>query len=148
MKIAIEQLQFDELRDYLRKQADDAFPDLKDEARLNMLAEKWYKYAEFCVCREADNQFVGMVAFYANQPESGIVYIPHVYVSLGYRKKGLFSCMLDIVSCHVKEKGFHEIQLEVDKQNMCAQHSYQRNGFDIMPTNNSNTNSFYMKKLI
>lgn len=146
MNIAIEQLQLDELKAFLREQAEDAFPDLKDEQRLNMLAEKWATNAEFCVCRDEKNLLVGMIAFYDNQPESGIAYIPHVYVSIEYRRNGFFTSMLDIVSSYVKEKGFHEIRLEVDKQNKCAQHSYQSNGFIIMCSSNSKGNSFYMRK--
>ena len=52
MNITIEQLQLPELKAFLREQADDAFPDLKDEHRLKKLAEKWHTYAEFCICRD------------------------------------------------------------------------------------------------
>lgn len=75
-------------------------------------------------------------------------YIPHVYVSPMFRHKRIFSNMLEIVVRHIKDKGFHEIRLEVDKQNKLAQQSYQRNGFDIMLSQNSNLPSFYMSKIV
>ena len=82
MNISIESLHLSELVAFLQIQADDCFPDLKDEERLNMLAEKWYNFAEFCTCREEDGHLVGMIVFYANQPENGIVYVPHFKIKV------------------------------------------------------------------
>lgn len=142
MIIAIEQLQFSELIAFLRVQSDDAFPDLKDEERLNMLAEKWYKDAEFCTCRNDDDILIGMIAFYANQAESGFAYIPHVYVSETYRGKRVFSSLLLMVKDYVKSKGFHFIRLEVQNENIRALKAYQKNGFTEMGRSDS---SIYME---
>jgi len=148
MIIQIERLGFEELSAFLHLQAEDSFPDLKNEERLKMLAEKWSKNAECSTCRDDDGNLIGMIAFYANEQESDFAYIPHVYVSPVYRRKRMFSNMLEIVAKHIKEKGFHEIRLEVDKQNKRAQQSYQCNGFDIMSSNNPGFHSFYMSKKI
>ena len=113
----------------MHEQADDAFPDLKDETRLNMLAEKWHRSAEFCLCRVDNNKLVGMIAFYANQPLGNVVFIPHVYVNQEYRGKGLFASMLVKVKQCVSERGFRVIRLEVKKDNVRAQKAYQNNGF-------------------
>jgi len=56
----IEQLKIKELSDYLHFQAEDTFPALQDESRLTMLAEKWHKYAELCICRDDSGQLVGI----------------------------------------------------------------------------------------
>lgn len=128
MNVFIEHLQLSELLISLREQADDAFPDLKDEERLKMLAEKWHKNAEFCTCRN-DNSLIGMIVYYANKPEAGVAYIPHVYVSKKYRRQGLFSLMLNKVKVFVKSKGFVAICLEVNSNNTGAQQAYIRNGF-------------------
>lgn len=143
MNITIEQLQLDELRAFLREQADDAFPSLKDEARLNMLAEKWHTYAEFCTCRNDDDCLVGMIAFYANQPESGNAYITHVYVNNEYRRKSLFSSMFRFIIDYVKRKGFRSIRLEVQKGNTKAERAYLNNGFRFI--GGTNENSTYMQ---
>ena len=148
MIFQIERLGFEELSAFLRLQAEDSFPDLKEEERLNLLAEKWSKYAECSTCRNDDGHLIGMIAFYANAQGVEFAYIPHVYVSPKYRCKGIFSCMLEMVEKYTKEKGFFEIRLEVDKQNKRAQQSYQCNGFDIMPSQNPDIQSFYMSKKI
>lgn len=148
MTYQIERLKYKELSAFLRLQAEDSFPDLKNEERLEMLADKWSTNADSCTCRDDEGQLVGMIAFYANGQGSDFAYIPHVYVSPDYRQKRLFTRMLDIVANYVKEKGFHEIRLEVDKQNKCAQHSYRSNGFDMLFSDSPNDNSFYMRKIL
>ena len=146
MNVAIEQLQLDELRDFLREQANDAFPDLKDEQRLNLLAEKWSKNAEFCVCRNAEGSLVGMIAFYVNRPEGAVVYIPHVYVNREFRGQRIFTTMLHSIEKYVKKKGFHIIRLEVQKNNEIAQRAYLHHGFSFL--GKATENSLYMQYLI
>lgn len=131
MNIAIEHLILQELVAFLRKQADEVFSDLKDEGRLNMLAEKWCKYAEFCICRDEDGQLVGMIAFYANQCEGCVAYIPHVYVDKAYRGKGVFAGLFLVVKDYVRDKGFSQIRLEVKNNNLRARRAYQNIGFQI-----------------
>lgn len=131
MKVAIEPLLLEVLQAFLREQAEDAFPDLKDEQRLAMLSEKWNAHAEICTCRNEEGRLVGMIAFYANQPESGVVYIPHVYVSGAYRGRNLMSSMLDVIKEYVKGEGFMFMRLEVHKDNERAQRAYIHYGFSI-----------------
>lgn len=146
MNIAIEQLEIDELRSFLREQADDAFPDLKDEQRLNMLAEKWSKNSEFCVCRNAEGSLMGMIAFYANRPEGAVAYIPHVYVNRECRGKGVFATMLHSIQEYVKDKGYRFIRLEVQKNNKKAQSAYLHCGFLFFEE--ATGNSLFMQYLI
>ncbi len=146
MNIAIEQLKLDELKSYLRKQADDAFPDLKDAQRLNMLAEKWSENAEFCTCRNAEGDLAGMIAYYANRPESGVVFIPHIYVSPNYQGKGVFKRMLQMVENEIRRKGFQEIRLEVHNDNYVAFKSYERTGFVRFDA--ASNDSVFLKKTI
>lgn len=142
MTITIEQLQLDELNAFLHIQAEDAFPDLKDEKRLKMLACKWHEFAEFCTFRDNDNRLAGMIAFYANQPKGGVAYISHVYVSKGYRGQGIFTKLIDTVVEFVKERDFCHIRLEVHKNNLIAQKAYQNYGF--IPVGNASETSIYM----
>ena len=144
MKIAIEHLNLDELKSFLREQAEDAFPDLKDSARLSMLAEKWHTYAEFCTCREDRGRLVGMIAFYANRPESGIVYLPHIYVSPQSRCKGVFKQMLHVVECNAKQNGFYKMKLEVQRDNYNAFRTYERTGF--ITSCDDNSKSLFLTK--
>jgi ribosomal protein S18 acetylase RimI-like enzyme len=129
MTFQIEQLGLEELSAFLCLQAEDSFPDLKDEERLKMLAEKWSKYAECSTCRTDEGLLVGMIAFYANGQGTDFAYIPHVYVSLEYRQQGLFGKMLRMMEAYVKQKGYTEIKLEVNNDNVIAKNSYLRQGF-------------------
>lgn len=142
----IERLDLEMLRAFLRKQADDAFPDLKDEGRLDMLAEKWAANAECCTCRDDDNELIGMIAFYANNPQSGFSYIPHVYVSSSHRKMGVFSRMLGKVDEYVRKKGITELRLEVGNNNRGAYLAYLRNGFVLKEI--ASPRSIYMTKML
>lgn len=130
MRIAIEQLQLEELQSFLREQAEDAFSDLKDAERLKILSEKWHSHAEFCTCRDENKKLIGMIAFYANLPETGTAYIPHVYVSSYYRRQKLFTCMYSLVEKVIIEKGFKIIKLEVGIGNAAAQRAYSKEGFE------------------
>lgn len=128
MTIAIEPLSLSELKSFLREQAQDAFPTLKDEENLNLLAEKWQSHAEFCICR-LDKRLVGMIAFYANQPEKGVVYLPHIYVSSECRGQKIMTSMLQKIEEYTEEKGFMSFRLEVLKSNEIAQKAYSHYGF-------------------
>ena len=129
MTINIEHLQLDELKSFLRIQADEAFPDLKDEQRLAMLAEKWHKYAEFCTSRDESDQLVGMIAFYANRPQSGVAYITHVFIDQHFRRRGIFGRLFRKLKDYVGKKGYAVVRLEVNKANSIAIASYLRQGF-------------------
>lgn len=129
MRIAIEQLQLVELLSFLREQAEDTFPDLRDSERLRTLAEKWHSFAEFCTCRDKNGVLKGMVVFYANRPDVGVAYIPHVYVRGESRGQGIMSSMFKFIEGYVKEKGFTSLCLEVQKSNEIAQRAYIHYGF-------------------
>jgi ribosomal protein S18 acetylase RimI-like enzyme len=146
MNITIERLQLDELKAFLRIQADDTFPDLKEELRLNMLANKWHNQAEFCTCRDEDGLLIGMIAFYANQPYNEVAFIPHVYVASQHRCKGIFKQMLHKVEHIVRERGFSTVKLEVQKDNKNALRSYERTGFLFASVAGSDT-VFLLKKI-
>ncbi|MBQ3738527.1 MAG: GNAT family N-acetyltransferase [Bacteroidales bacterium] len=143
MTYTIEQLSFEELGAFLRKQAEDCFPDLKDEQRLCLLAEKWSTYAECCTCRNNNCHLIGMIAFYANQTNEGICYIPHVYVDSDFRGQGLFSSMMRLIEEHIKRKNFKTIRLEVNKFNENAQLVYLHYGFSIV--SNASEKTLFME---
>ena len=144
MTIGIEHLTLSELKSFLQEQAEDAFPSLRDEEKLNELAEKWHNHAEFCICRNAETQLVGMIAFYANQPKSKVAYIPHVYVSPKYRRRGIFIGMLNLIEKAIIQDGFSKICLEVNNSNINAKETYLKYGFEIYKE--ASNESIYMTK--
>lgn len=132
MHFIIEHLRLYDLAAFLREQADDIFFELKDENRLNMLADKWSHYAEFCTCRDDNGHLVGMIVFYANRLEGQVAYIPHVYVKKEYRRKGIYGSLFRGMVGYVKQKGYNKIRLEVEKDNTIAIMTYCHYGFSII----------------
>ena len=145
MTCLIEKPDYAELLDYMHFQIADAFPALRGEERTKTFTDKVYAHADFCLCRD-DDHIVGMIAFYANGEGADFAYLAQVYVSPDYRRKGLFTHMLDFVVRDVLRKGFHEIRLEVYKNDKVAQLCYENNGFVTMQTAQRDT--LYMRKLI
>ncbi len=141
----IESIRLEELLNYMHFQADEAFPTLKNEARLLAFATKLYNNAGFCLCRD-EGKLIGMIAFYANGQGADFAYIPHVYVSPNFRKMGLFSRMLNTIEEYVRKKGFSEIRLEVENDNKDAQSAYLRNGFSLVKI--ASPHSVYLKKTL
>lgn len=144
MTITIEHLQLPELIVYLHKQEEETFPERKDKERLNMLSEKWHKHAEFCTCRDEEGQLVGMLGFYANQPETGIAFIIRVYVNPQLRGIGIFEEMLHLVQNYIKQREYSHLRLEVRKDNQIAQKAYLKQGFHY--ERDCNDQTFFMKK--
>lgn len=141
----IESITFEELLHYMRFQANEAFPSLRDENRLLTFATKLHDNAEFCLYRD-EGKVVGMIAFYANRRGASFAYIPHIYVEPKYRGLGVFSQMLHKIEDYVKSKGFSEIKLEVNKNNQRAQHAYHNHGF--IESNEASASSIYMYKVL
>ena len=127
----IEKPDYDELFSYMHYQVEDAFPHLRGEQRTKAFTDKLYAHADFCFCRD-NGQLVGMIAYYANGDGADFAYLAQVYVSPDYRRVGLCSRMLDLVTNDARTKGFHEIRLEVYKYNEYAHHYYANHGFVTM----------------
>ena len=75
---------------------------------------------------------MGVIAFYANQPEGGEAYIP-LYICSSQRGKGIFVMMLDKVKASVRHRCYSKIKLEVDKNNTRSQRAYLKAGFQFLP---------------
>lgn len=127
----IEKPIYTELLGYMHFQIEDAFPHLRGEERTISFTDKLYAHANFCFCRD-EGRIAGMIAYYANGEGADFAYISQVYVSPGYRRMGLCSRMLDLVTQDVRSKGFKEIRLEVYKYNDEAQYYYTNQGFVTM----------------
>ena len=141
----IEKPSYAELLGYMRFQIADAFPLLRGEERIKSFTDKLYAHAKFCLCRD-NGYLVGMMAYYANGKGADFVYLSQAYISPSYRKKGLYNRMLAIVTNDARERGFHEMRLEVDKENKTAITCHLSNGFVKIETDTPN--SFFMNKAI
>ena len=136
---------YEGLLSYMHYQVADAFSHLKGEQRTKAFTDKLYAHADFCFCRD-EGQLVGMIAYYANGEGADFAYLAQVYVSPDYRRRGLCSRMLDMITQDARSKGFHEIRLEVYKYNEYAQHYYTNHGFVTM--HDASLDTLLMKKII
>jgi ribosomal protein S18 acetylase RimI-like enzyme len=83
------------------------------------------------------DELVGMLAVYCNDSEHRIAYITNVSVLPPWKNKGIASGLLERCIEHVKERGFEQIELEVDEKNTGAIQLYKNHGFMVNRTSGS-----------
>lgn len=96
-------------------------------------AKKLSEFAGFVICVEND-EIIGFAAYYLNQ-EGGFAYVPQIWVSDNYQRKGIGSCMLDELKRTVQPFAT-SIRLEVRRNNEKAVSFYERTGFCVIGDNN------------
>ena len=74
----------------------------------------------------------GFVAFYANNIESKSSFITTVIVHPNARGKGIAKMLLRCVLATMRERGFIQCSLEVQKTNIPAYNLYKSLGFDLI----------------
>jgi ribosomal protein S18 acetylase RimI-like enzyme len=90
--------------------------------------------ASFVVCEE-NGEIIGFTAFYTNIP-GGFVYIPQIWVSDDYQRKGIGAKMMDVlIQCAPKD--IQSIRLEVRRNNEKAFSFYAKNGFSCIGDSNN-----------
>lgn len=98
-------------------------------------SKKLSHYAFFVTTRTDDNRIVGVIAFYANTlPEA---FISHVWVSPEERGMGICGKMIQYINDFCFSKGFSYISLDVRCDNLSAIKSYEKNGFNIVASNDN-----------
>ena len=85
-----------------------------------------------------DGEFIGEIAFVLemNDPDYTLpnrrVYISRLLVKREYRNQGIGGLLIDYVLGVVKEHGYKEATIGVDKNNTAALHLYRKKGFDTV----------------
>ena len=94
------------------------------------------KYAEKLACNAIfyvakDTDFLGFIAFYANDNDSRTAYLILLAVQPVAQSKGLAKKLLDLCIETSKNNGMLTLKLEVRKNNCKAIRFYKRNGFEF-----------------
>lgn len=125
-----------------------AFSALKDaffsfEGSIEAFAEKIYKNGICMVC--STDCTLGLIAFYANNKDSGTAYITSLLVNENQRGKGIASALVKKAEELSVSKGFTRMKLEVRKDNLPAISLYKKLGYVF---DGEKTESLYMCKNI
>ena len=101
--------------------------------------EKFYKEIEdgnrVVFIYKINDEFVGEIAYVLDMKDSDYtitnkrIYISRLIVKKEYRNKGIGGILVDFILEKVKEMGYKEATIGVDKDNMSALHLYKKKGF-------------------
>ena len=112
--------------------ADASFvPTLSSRVDIQVYAQK----LQDCAVRfEAwlDEELVGLVACYCNQPDQGRAFVSSVSVLLQYQGLGIAERLIRHCIKHARGLGFLQMELEVDQRSLPAIALYQKLGFKTL----------------
>lgn len=109
---------------------------------LDAYAEKLQHHAIVYVARSVE--FLGLLAFYANDSTTRIAYLTQIAVQPNAQNKKIGKILMDLCIKVAKRKGMIEIILEVHKCNVIAIRFYEKNGFEFFKE--ATADSMYMKR--
>ncbi len=102
---------------------------------------------------EVDGEFIGEIGyvFDENDPDYTIpgqrIYFSRLIVKKEYRNQGIGSKLIDYAIDSVKEMGYKEISIGVNKDNETALHLYRKKGFDKVIFDGADEDGEYYKLL-
>ncbi len=82
-----------------------------------------------------DGEFIGEIAYVFDMNDSDYtipdkrIYISRLIVKKEYRNQGIGGILIDYILEQIKEMGYKEATIGVDKDNTSALHLYQKKGF-------------------
>lgn len=102
---------------------------------------------------EIDGEFIGEIAYVLdnNDPDYTIpnkrVYVSRLIVKKEYRNQGIGGILIDYIVNEIKNLGYSEISIGVDKDNETALHLYKKKGFDKIIFDGADEDGEYYKLL-
>lgn len=119
-------------------------PPLSQSLDIDMMAEKWSKYAKFLTLHNENKELVALVVFYENKEER-LLYIPHFVVRAPFRHNGVGHACIEYLLEAEKTEGFKSLRLEVLRINGNAIQFYHKEGFELKEERKY---SYLLEKLI
>jgi ribosomal protein S18 acetylase RimI-like enzyme len=107
-------------------------PTLSSRISLMAYAEKMKANAMLFECHVND-QLVGLVAMYANDPSKTCAHITNVSLELEYQRQGIAQTLLENAIAFARQHHFLRINLQVNPKNTQAMKLYLKFGFTINP---------------
>ena len=133
---------YTELKDFLERTNFSIHGVVPTSNMIEAFIKKWYTYADFISLRLNDT-LIALVVLYANREEKDFSYISYIAVHPSYRGHHLGTFLLKQATIFARSKGFHQLELEVNKTSQIALNMYKRNGFKLKDLTNL---SYYMVK--
>ncbi len=102
---------------------------------------------------EVDGEFIGEIAYVLDMNDSDYtipnkrVYISRLIVKKEYRNQGIGGILIDYIVNVVKELGYTEMSIGVDKDNESALHLYGKKGFNTIIFDGADEDGEYYKLL-
>ncbi len=102
---------------------------------------------------EVNGEFIGEIAYVLdmNDPDYTIqnkrVYISRLIVKKEHRNQGIGGILIDYMINTIKNLGYSEISIGVDKDNITALRLYQKKGFNIVIFDGADKDGEYLKLL-
>ncbi len=102
---------------------------------------------------EVDGEFIGEISYVLDMddPDYTIpnkrVYISRLIVKKEYRNQGIGGILIDYIVKVIKDLGYSEISIGVDKDNKNALHLYGKKGFDTVIFDGADEDGEYYKLL-
>lgn len=136
MKYSIEKLSQQEVFDLLVTCNNSFTPPLSKNIpyTLEEYAERLATYADFVLVKEFGN-IAGFLAYYTNT-EGGFVYIPQIWVSDEYQRRGIGANMMEKLINYAPSY-IKKIRLEVRRNNVKAVNFYKKSGFVLIEEENN-----------
>ncbi len=82
-----------------------------------------------------NDEFIGEIAYVFDMNDNDYtipqkrIYISHLIVKKEYRNQGIGGILIDYILQEIKNMGYKEATIGVDKDNVCALHLYRNKGF-------------------
>lgn len=131
MKYTVERLNQEKVLELLLECNNSFTPTLSENIpyTLEQYAYRLSSNATFVLCSD-EGKTIGFTAFYINE-EGGFSYIPQIWVSDAYQRRGIGAIMMDNLISYVSAS-IKAIRLEVRKNNENAVAFYKKSGFVVL----------------
>jgi len=129
-----------DIESHLMRCDNNFIPPLHETINISAYADKIKQYADTFEVWDKEI-LVSLLAAYINDPKRENAYITNVSVENNYQRKGISVQLVQACIEYVTEQKFHQILLEVNKENYAAIQLYTKFGFSLLSTKN---NSIFM----
>lgn len=102
---------------------------------------------------EINGEFIGEIAYVFDMNDNDYtipnkrIYISHLIVKKEYRNQGIGGILIDYITSVIKDMGYSEISIGVDKDNEAALYLYRKKGFNTVIFDGKDKDGEYYKLL-
>lgn len=117
------------INEILKEVNNDFKPPLEKRINIDDYSQKLFNNSIIYFAKK-DDIYIGFIAFYCNNIDNKIAYIPMLAIKSEFRGQGIGSKLLDAAILYIRDKGFLEVHIETWEGNKVID-LYQKKGFII-----------------